>query len=940
MTSYIGSSAGAVFQARAGKVRRSGILASTLFVGLLCHCFPIPVLADESAVEVKTSELLELLDARRSVARGYEWSFIHERFEFDIVGSGNSLQESAELSRKRAAMGVRSDVRMVQDQNSSGHVLYDAERQWFRISAASTQPWLQGASSHISTREAIAFDGKDFWEVQQTKPGTELPLEKFTKDTDVTIDTLPIGSIASIAPPGNRVEALYALSGFIFRPGYLALPFGMPLGTSVDAAAFLRELQERNVPVRIRRLDDKRVAVAFDVPDQRGHPEDDGELTMILRMDQLGAVERVTLALSPGYRFVQAEFALVNVEISPGIWFPSEITWIDPANRSAMRITNSDFKVRDSIPVEDCQLQFQPGTRINDHRNQMSFVASTGPRDDALAVREFAATFLGDFDGLNQHLDSEKGKSKPVRAWVVAGSVLILIVFLALWYWQRRKTAPALLLLITIFSGFDTGDVAADDLRATDQSFSNPLKWSEQRGWVLVGQGIRGRELCVAQCGFLTTLLTLTAFDCQCDALQLSRYLEPRMEGISLDRIANVLRAFRLDVEARGAVSWMDLELSLRQGTMAIVVKPSIDQVVAHYVCVVRNRDGRLLLLDPPLGAKVLDSFEGSHVAEQKALCVLFVSQDPNFNEGKDELALSVPVSISVVPDAVDWTKSVNVEFEIKNHGHRPVWVNGMAPSCGCIVAANLPTLVLNGETARVQLSVKPQSWGAGFRRKSVGISIGSGPNLSVLLEGEFIKLTAGSPVPGSGIRNISLPIAWNSHVYQSQIKISPGSGLPPLLHAEVQTGASWCEAAYDGDMNEIVVNVQLEQTMLQRVRSGETLSGRIQLTGAVLAGTWDIRVNQDLSLVHVEPRVAKLTDGAYRFVAKVGTPDDSNWTPRLVASSTSSSVLTQTSERDASGNWAIVGKVAPSIHRATAMAIEFESKGFLPFRIPIVLAP
>ena len=919
---------------------RQRFLSASVLVVVLFQYFPIHGFADESSVLVTTPELLELLDARRIVAGGYEWSFLHERFEVDAIGSGESHQESAELSRKRAAMGVKSGVRKVQDQRSSGHVLYDAQHQRFRISAASTQPWLQGASSHISTRESIAFDGKDFWEVQQTKPGKELPLEKISKDTDVTIDTLPIGSIAGVAPPGSRVEALNAHSGFIFRPGYLALPYGMPLGVSVDAAAFLRELHERNVPIRISTLDEKRVSVAFDVPDQRGHPEDDGELTIILRMDQLCAVERITLALSPGYRFVQAEFAVVNVEVSPGIWFPSEITWIDPANRSAMLITNSDVKVRDSIPVEECQLAFQPGTRINDHRNQISFVASSGPRDEALAVREFAATFLGDFDGLKRHLEIQKGRSEPVRVWIVAGSVLILVVFLGLWSWQRRKTASLPILLISTFGASFNEAVAVEDGQVTEGSFSNPLKWSEDDGWLLSGEGGSGQGLCVTQCGFLTTLLTLTAFECECNALQLSRYLQPRMEGISLDRMASVLRAFRLKVEARGEVSWIDLERLLPRGTMAIVVKPSIDEVVAHYVCVVRNQEGRLLLLDPPLGAKVLDSLESSHAADQKLLRVLFVSHDPRITDGRDEFALSVPASISVLPDVEDWTKPVDVEFEVQNQGNRPVWVNGILPSCGCIVAADLPTLILAGGTAKVRLSVKPQSWGEGFRRKAVGISIGSGRSLSVLLEGEFIKLSAGSPIPGSGIRNVSLPIEWNSHVYQSQIKISPGNGLPPLLHAEVQSGANWCKAAYDGGKNEIVVDVLLEHTMLQRVRSGETLSGRIQLTGCVLAGTWEIRVNQDLSLIHVEPRVAKLTDGAYRFVAKVGMPDDTNWTPRLLAPSTSSSVLTQTSERNTSGSWAIVGKVDPLIHRATAMAIEFESKSFLPFRIPIVLAP
>ena len=200
--------------------------------------------------------------------------------------------------------------------------------------------------------------------------------------------------------------------------------------------------------MRSEAKDKQKVAVSFDVPAPSGHPEDDGKIEIIFRLDQLAAVEQVAYRVSRLEALV-ASFSLKHREIAPGVWFPSEITWGNWQNNRAILTTIKNARVVPAFTASDFQVDFPIGTRVADHRQKLNFVASNIPVDEDRAIREYAATYLGDFSALKRRPDN------PERSWIRgAVAVLTSLVMIASVYllWRHRRKPIAMITILTLTS--------------------------------------------------------------------------------------------------------------------------------------------------------------------------------------------------------------------------------------------------------------------------------------------------------------------------------------------------------------------------------------------------------------------------------------------------------------------------------------------------------
>lgn len=387
------------------------------------------------ASHAELDALLQMLDARRAIAGGggFQWKFTFERFTVPLP----SVQDYDLALERRAANpldGAQKDAKTT----FTGNVTWQSSTNYFLFSSSHVQRWIGGLADYIGTREQIGFNGNAFFEVQTTKRGAELPLEDLTQARSPYVDPSPVGTISTEMPRGGRVEQLAIASGYLFRPGYMALPSGHKWGQSVETAEFLRALARGGRELTVRK-DGELVHVSFLVPDENGHPEGKGTMTLTFNTDQLAAVEQITYVSNGlgGRKSRNADFLIRNAEISPGVWFPQEIIWGDWMNPLVTRVRISEVEPIEFLQPEDFQVEFPLGTYVTDERNRATSVATNGMVDESRVLAEYAAVYLKDSSWFGERRLSWKS--------MVLGSFLLGSALLPIIGWMRlyRKRAQS-----------------------------------------------------------------------------------------------------------------------------------------------------------------------------------------------------------------------------------------------------------------------------------------------------------------------------------------------------------------------------------------------------------------------------------------------------------------------------------------------------------------
>ena len=549
-----------------------------------------------------------------------------------------------------------------------GHVVADMNQPRFKITADCVYAWDNGAAPFIQLMDALGFDGDSYWNHEYAGPRVSLDQRLSVTELHDEQMERSMGTISTEAPVSGRLEQLLGESGYCFRPGYIAMAQGNSSGSSVSIVELLRTISESGVELTFGRLDDARVEIILPIVGDVDRSDDDAEVAIVLRSDQMYAIEAVSYyVVAQGLRIVNAQFSLRNVQLNKGIWFPEEITWMSPPNSSGTRIKITNAAARDEVKSADFQIQFADGIRINDHRNKSSYVATKGPRDEALAVREFAATFLGDLDGLRQYQTEKKTAGQSFRIWLILLGGIPVGALLLFFFVRHRRTHVVLCLSFFLnLAGARAGEVPVAESKS---DLNSPFVWNAERGWILKTPFSDGCINAVSQCGQAVTMFTLEAFDRSYDPMQLSRYLKPDSTGIGLDLIYNALCSRQLDVDARKNVSWSRLFESVSTNVVCIVAIPARDSAPAHYVCLLRRSDGDLLIIDHPHGSKSFSMDRRLQKSDIADLCVLLVSNSPN----RPQAALEVPKSIQLMPDKTDCLAPVDISFEIANRGSQPI---------------------------------------------------------------------------------------------------------------------------------------------------------------------------------------------------------------------------------------------------------------------------
>lgn len=874
-------------------------------------------------------EVLQLLDAQQSLFEsGITWDFEYSEVTLPQL-KVDSVEEYAPVLKLRSETAFTIG-HVDPSEIFAGSVRYDPEMSRFWFSASHVQKWIDGKSAYIATRESVSFDGEATWEVQTVKPGTVLPLEDFTHGADPEVDWFPNGTIKDEMPIHQRIQQLLTSSGYWFRPGYFAMPDSRQWGVSVGIAGFLRELKKSNTELQCEAIDEQRVLVSFGVPSPSGHSEDDGIIEIVFRLDQLAAVEQVAYKVSRLDALV-ASFSLKNQEVAPGIWFPSEITWGNWQNNRVIRTTIKNVSVVPAFCASDFQVQFPIGTRVADHRQKLNFVASNTPIDEDRAIREYAATYLGDFSALKRQPDNpERSRIRSVIA-VLTSLVMISSVYL-LWRHRRKHTA-----MITIFVLTSSWAVAEEEFVGNVKPASHSaLKWSPTAGWIL-NSGEGGVEVGVSQCGFHVTELALAAFKRKCDPVLLSQHLCPTSSGICLAQITNVLQAFRINAEVRSRVSWSNLREELPEGVFAIIAIPPRHMAGGHYVGAFRKPSGGIMVLDAPYGAKALGNGAGKGYTEADLVVAYLTEMDAEPESIPGDIV--APEVIQLAADRTNWTNPVKATFQIENRGKLPQWLDPVKPLCGCVSVVSQPAMIEPGTRKDVELEIKPAYWGTGFRRKEVVLSfVGHNP-ISVILEGTLIAESAAEPNPANGIRIVRVPVACKGERLRNEVEI-PVSALPADANVSVPLGRDWCVCEMNQHRDKLLASLDLTTEKLTSIRAGEVQRARVQLAGAALYHTFEIQVSQDCSQIHFEKRVFSVTGPEVEISGILDRDFDQDWRARVASSTLAVAEVPSSWQRGPDGRWTMSVQFQEPIQRPSPIRIQFYHPSSLPIETSVVLLP
>ena len=321
-------------------------------------------------------------------------------------------------------------------------------------------------------------------------------------------------------------------------------------------------------------------------------------------------------------------------------------------------------------------------------------------------------------------------------------------------------------------------------------------------------------------------------------------------------------------------------------------------------------------------------------------LVVALLTEPGNRDSRLSATEVEVVDRLQISPNDENWARRVSTQILIVNRSKNYIWVDRIKPSCGCARVLTQPALLLPGERGVLEIEVNPISWGPGHRIKQIPISFGGGSfEASILLEGEFIKSSATGLNPITETAKVSIPLEWTDKVFEKQVRF-PVSQLPENARATVTDGNWWCNAEVDDRDRSILVSLAISPQALGRVRLGESLRCRIELSAGTLMSTYIVVVEQDFSCLMMTDRTVRLNEHGFQFSGQLLSQPPNNWNGRLKSTSNVSLKADSEWSITSNGDWQLSGHVDPPITRPMPVTLNFYHPQYMSVSLNAVLIP
>ena len=685
--------------------------------------------------ELDPKTFLELLTAREQLGERYSW-------DSDYVGlRGNRTFPAgaikAQLESWHAA-GLK-DVLEDDPYRVKTTAVYEPGSGRFRIEASLVQRWEGGQFPVISERLHWAFDGKMYSVWRRSRRGTELPPLEIVESqhADESLGR-PTGSYS------QTNEEAELLSGLFFWSGISALPtFIEPLSEQAErpcriTAYFRAKLNEGRLKVYSVSKDLIRAECTIDIAKGRDknivqYDFDPTRGWMLIR-----ATQHVAAGYPP-----HEEVSIQPREWRPGHWLPETITryrWID-ALGSRQRISN--VKIVPAADERSFRIEMPQGTEVTDHVNEMAYLLSPGPIEEASAAQQYLRTHRVPSIRRSNSPDDDSGTG--LRSLLIFNSVLVtlgVIFILRRRYLRKRNSGQFLVALLLLADGQSNAnqvDEVREALSAEVTRSSAPaVAWNN--GWEVTLPDI-GRVR-MSQCGLNVAYTMLHAFERQFDPIVVARLLEPSRNGIQMSDLQKVLRAHGIDAIPRTRVSLREIISFLGDDTIVLVAVPpsvskSVTRPASHYVLISHNEVGEPIVLDPPRGIKRLQTWAKVDVERFSDLTVLICQ----LHEKPLAAKLIVSNNRLEIPskDAEGVRRTAETKLVLKNSSETPIAITRIDLPCGCIKMDFDGGLIEANRAIPVTVSIEKSRWGIGRQRKEIRFMCSDRSTCAVAIEGELI---------------------------------------------------------------------------------------------------------------------------------------------------------------------------------------------------------
>ena len=754
---------------------------------------------------IEPLEAAKILDALYSGIAGYRWKY---RLEFLKAANPKAL----DIAGLRAAPDG--------PEFGAGSVTIDIRTMRYAAEYQSVRRWSGGAAKYLSERGGASFDGKTYRKWYRTRHGTTVPsLDPHLFETDKSDPAKVI-----LGPLTGWVETTESFERFLrVMAGEMGLRYLPPFSSVYGDGELepfpqrLRKWVKQGVQVRVTQRSDGQWEFVY--PDL--NMSDFGYRTVLdPKRGGVFTLEECFAAELPG---APVNFrTLVRVASSQGVWYPEEVVWVNTLDGTSYRLVLSDVQVNPDFAGESFQAVFPVGTVVDDAILRKTYTVGSGAQNDANAVRLFMQRHgLGPFGP-----SDATGRFTLLRVTLSVGSLLVF-AGCAIWLWRRRKHKRVVLLVLAAIWGLRGVPAWAEDPAGSGARATPPTG-----------------EAAVSCCAFKISVLALELFGRAYQPEVLLQALEPRWGEVTLGRLADVLEAHGLRVEARQGISLRDLANCLPHRTLALFALGTPER--QHYFAALRDARKRPMLLDPPRALFDLQdvlsrtSTRAGEPITAARLLVLFVWDESSIVPGRlaDQLAIE--------PDKVSLGKlsaaqpMATGEVVLVNRGQQPIMVSAVRASCGCTHVGWPGGILRAGERLPLTFAVRVAGLAAGELSERIVLDLPDGSHRHVQISGEVEG--ASPPQERSQHKRVTLevPAIVSSSTFERELDPAVDFAPEKKGRLQVESDSHWLRPSLveDTDRLRLLLKVRLPPEELAVLwEEGARLEGLVTVREA---GTGD----------------------------------------------------------------------------------------------------
>lgn len=888
--------------------------------------------------ELDPKTFFELLTAREQLGERYSWDCDYVGLRGKRTFATGAIK--AQLEAWHAA-GLK-DVLEDDPYRVKTTAVYEPGSGRFRIEASLIQRWEGGPFPAISERLNWAFDGKMYSVWRRSRRGTELPPLEIveSQQADESLGR-PTGSYSQ-----TNEEAEF-LSGLFFWSGISALPtFIEPLGDQAERPCrittyFRAKLNEGRLKVYSISKDLVRAECAIDIA--KGRDKN------IVRYDfdptRGWVFIRATRHVAAGYP-PHEEVSIEPREWQPGHWFPETVTryrWID-ALGSRHRISN--VKIVPAADERSFRIEMPQGTEVTDHVNEMAYLVSPVPVEEASAAQQYLRTHRVPSIRRPNGLDDDSGTGR--RTLLIFNSILValgVIFFFRRRYLRKRNSGQFLIGLLLLAGGQSKAnqvDEVREALSAEVTRSSAPaVAWNN--GWEVTLPDIGPVRM--SQCGLNVAYTMLHAFERQFDPIVVARLLEPSRNGIRMSDLQKVLRAHGIDAIPRTRVSLQEIISFLRDDAIVLVAVPpgvskSVTRPVSHYVLIALNEAREPIVLDPPRGIKRLRTWAKADVERFPDLTVLICQLH------EKPLAANLIVSNNRLEisskDAAAVRRTVETKLILKNPSETPIAITRIDLPCGCIKMDFDGGIIEPNRSIPITMSIEKSRWGVGRQRKEIRFMCSDRSTCPVAIEGELIAASESAFLNFDVGTALEIPAESGADggVWEHEVGL-PRSKLDPE-EIRIESTEPYCTATLAKNDKGLSAKlaVILRSEDLRRLGAGEPMYSRIVLmhdSQSESFGSVNLVVTR-AKVAQFEPPVVTSRNGVGASTLKLNSALKPGW--RLAGVQALGGGASATAEYQGDGTWSVSCAHDGSKSEGVVVLANFEHDEYAPSRVRLILVP